>query len=378
MYTAERVVENETVAEHTEFLASVGRHLLLSELEPMLEAVARAALPLLGEVFVLDGIEDGLAKRLFEHRRDTHTWIEAPHRLAAINKTETCTDGHCFRVSVPVRGASGRIGTLSVASRHASYGCAETNVIAELAERVGLAIENISRQSALKEALDGRDKLISIAAHELRGSTCSMRLSVHSLRLAAANLPPKGVRLLSVIDREERRVSRMIEELFEMGRVGSGQIDLTIESLDLCEVVREVVGRFADADATAKKRIRLELPGQALGEWDHSRLSQIVHNLVSNALKFGGDGPITVRVRADGTGRRMQLDVSDQGPGIDPSVAPLIFEPFKRDRRLGRDGLGLGLYIIRNLIRAFGGDIQVATAVGVGTTFTVELPSRRN
>ena len=129
MQGVERAVEGDVIPEYTDLIASVGKHFLMTELEPMLEAIARAALPLLGDLLVLDSEEEGVASRLFEFRRESGAWIEGPHRLGAISHPEICTDGHCSRLSVPVFGKSIRIGTLSLASRQPIYGCAEMNVV---------------------------------------------------------------------------------------------------------------------------------------------------------------------------------------------------------------------------------------------------------
>ncbi|HXJ23922.1 MAG TPA: HAMP domain-containing sensor histidine kinase [Polyangia bacterium] len=376
MQGVERVFEREVVPEYTDLIASVGKHFLMTELEPMLEAIARAALPLLGDLLVLDAEEGGVSRRLFEFRRDSRTWIEGPHRLGSISHPEICTDGHCSRLSVPVFGKSLRIGTLSLGSRQPIYGCAEMNVLEEIAVSLGLAIENIWTHDALVEAVDARDRLISIAAHELRGSTCSLRICTQALRSAATPLPAKGARLVRIVEREERRLSHMIDELFDLGRIESGQVELKVESVDLCEVVREVVARLTDQDPGVLGRIELDLPAEAKGQWDRFRVDQIVRNLLTNALKFGGDQPIRVRIKTE-TGRgKVSLEVVDRGPGIDPAIQAVIFEPFKRDRSVGRDGLGLGLYIVQNVVHALGGEIRVASTLGCGATFSVDLPAR--
>jgi len=376
MQGVERVIESAAVPEYTDLIASVGKHFLMTELEPMLEAIARSALPLLGELLVLDSEEGGVSRRLFEFHREPRTWVEAPHRLASISHPEISTDGHFSRLSVPVFGKTIRIGTLSLASRQPIYGCAEMNVAEEIAVSLGLAIENIWTRAALLEAVESRDRLISIAAHELRGSTCSLRICTQALRSAAAPLPPKGARLVSIVEREERRLSHMIDELFDLGRIESGQIELKVEPVDLCEVVREVVGRLSDHDPSVLGRIELELASQAPGQWDRFRIDQVVTNLVTNALKFGGDQPVKVRIKTDPARARVSLAVIDHGPGIDPAIQAVIFDPFKRDRNMGRDGLGLGLYIVQNVVRALGGDIRVASNPGSGAAFTVDLPAR--
>jgi signal transduction histidine kinase len=375
MQQAERAVGSDSEMEHAEILASIGRCVLASDVDSMMDAVARTTLPSLGEVLVLDVGDDGAtAKRLFEFRREPRTWIDGPQRLVGITQPEICTDGHCARISVPLFGGGARIGTLSVASRPPIYGRGEMALVQQIAASVGRALDNIWTRNALQADLEARERLMSVAAHELRGSTWSLRLGVQALRGAVAPLAERGSRLLEIVEREERRLSRMIEELFDLASIQSGQIDLKIETVDLCDVVRDVVNRLAACDRSVGDRARLELPVAAVGRWDRFRVEQVVTNLVTNALKFGAPGEVVIRVGQDGAGQRVRLTVADDGPGIDPAIQAVIFDPFKRDRKLGREGLGLGLYIVRNVVRSLGGNVQVSSVVGEGAMFTVELP----
>src|SRR6185312_754595 len=378
MQRAARRDGGDIVADHTELLAGVSRYLLLPELDPMLESVARTATPSLGQVFVLDVVKDGMAKRLFEFRREPGELLPGPAQLASIKVPDVSGQEHCARASVPVSGRAGRIGTLSVARRHPYYASVEIDLLVELAERLGCAIENVSTRVDLKSAVDACQRLISVAGHELRGSTWCLRTTVQALRSSSEPLTPKIDKLVGIIEREERRLSRMIDELFNVGRAASGQIDLTIEPVDLCAVVREVAERCAQDDPAAMARIETEAPPAAVGQWDRLRVEQIVTNLVSNALKFGEKRPVTIAVRMLSADHRVRLQITDRGPGIDPAIQPFIFDPFKRDRRLGRDGLGLGLYIVHSLVRALGGDVGVSSRPGAGATFTVDLPLVRH
>ncbi len=368
----------DTAAARAELLAGLGRHLFVPELEPMLESVARAATPSLGQVFVVDVVRDGGAKRLFEFRREPGQLLPAPARLVSIEGPEVCGHEHQARASVPVSGRSGRIGTLSVARRHPDYDSVEVDLLAEVAERLGWAMENISSRADLKATVDGCQRLLSVAAHELRGSTWCLRTTVQALRSASESVSPKGQKLLGILEREERRLSRMIDELFDVGRAASGQVDLAIEAVDLCAVVREVAARCAQDDGPALARIEIDVPPAAVGQWDRLRVEQIVTNLLNNALKFGQGRPVTVAVHLRSAERRVRLQVTDRGPGVDPAIQPFIFDPFKRDRRLGRDGLGLGLYVVYSLVRALGGEVGVVSRPGAGATFTVDLPLSRN
>jgi len=139
------------------------------------------------------------------------------------------------------------------------------------------------------------------------------------------------------------------------------------------ETIVEVVVRNAEPSAQAGSPLRLDAPGPVLGTWDPGRLEQIAEALLANALKYGRGRPIDVRVESDGTTAR--LVVRDGGIGIAPEDQARIFERFERAapaRNYG--GLGLGLWIVRQVVGAHGGRIRVDSKPGEGSPFTVELP----
>jgi signal transduction histidine kinase len=177
------------------------------------------------------------------------------------------------------------------------------------------------------------------------------------------------------MDREERRLARLIDELLDLTRLRSGQFHLDLEPVDLCEVVREVTSRLTIDASRSGSDLEVRVATPLIGRWDRSRLDQVVTNLVANAIKFGQKQPISISVEADPDGTCARLVVTDHGVGIDPEVQQRIFEPFKR-AVVGRryDGLGLGLYIVRNIVGQLGGSVCVDSAPGQGATFTVELP----
>ncbi|MES1165868.1 MAG: HAMP domain-containing sensor histidine kinase [Verrucomicrobiota bacterium] len=364
----------EAVAEHTELLAAVGRCFLLPDQDSILEGVARAALPLLGGVCIVDELTAAGPARLLEFRRDMRTWIAPAARLAGVTRTEICTDNHCPRLTVPVCGSRGPIATLSFASRNDIYGCAEMALAEEIGNRLGLALENVRARTTLNQALTDRDTFISVAAHELRAPACALRICVQTLQRDKAPVSEKQARVLDMIERQERRLSRLVDRLLDLAHAQSGHLDLHPEPVDLCEVVRETVTSLAGGDARQEPVVIVDLPEKVRGDWDRSRLEQVLTNLLTNAIKYGAGTPISVRLATDATGRRARIEVADQGPGISPELVETIFEPFKRGPAAKHRGLGLGLYIVRNIVVSMGGTIRVDTRPGCGATFVVELP----
>ena len=149
--------------------------------------------------------------------------------------------------------------------------------------------------------------------------------------------------------------------------------------VDLGELVRDVVGQFEERGelTTTSAQVRVESAGAIVGHWDRLRLEQVVTNLLSNALKYGEGKPVDIRVTATESAGIVQ--VIDHGIGIDARYLARIFGRFERAISSRQySGLGLGLYITRQILEAMHGDIQVVSALGQGSTFTVTLPLARH
>ena len=171
-----------------------------------------------------------------------------------------------------------------------------------------------------------------------------------------------------------RRLASLVESLLDVTRITEGRLTLRREEgVNFAAIVRDVAAGFETQAARAGCPLELEAPARVMGQWDTLRLEQVVTNLVSNAIKFGSRGSIHLRVEQDGGWAR--LSVKDEGIGMDEAMLARLFGRFERgvsERHYG--GLGLGLFITRQVVQALGGHIQVNSAPGQGSTFTVELP----
>ncbi|WPB77984.1 response regulator [Archangium violaceum] len=249
----------------------------------------------------------------------------------------------------------------------------------DLARRAASSVDNARLFREAKEAVQVRDEFLSIASHELKTPLTPLRLKLHSLR-RSARVAGDGAMdsraLLAHLDAAERqvaRLSRLIDSLLDVARIGAGKLELDWEDVDLVEVVREVVGRFEPQATKAGCRVTVSAPGPVVGRWDRLRLDQVVTNLLTNALKYGAGKPVELSVSTQ-AGHAVLL-VRDQGIGIDPGNLSRIFERFERavsQRHYG--GLGLGLYITRTIVQALGGTIEARSTPGEGSTFSVSLP----
>jgi len=246
------------------------------------------------------------------------------------------------------------------------------------AETPGRAVE-------LQRAVAARDDFIATVAHELRNPIAPLmfqiRLSIDKTeQMERAGQPVSGDWVRGQLRRIEHRLHRLLEtldRLLDVSRLSSGRIDLEFDSVDMAEVIHDVVASFEAELAVARCDARIMTPSSVMGWWDRLRLDQICRNLVSNAVRFGAGHPIDVIVSADDDD--VTLMVRDYGIGIPPHKQQVIFERFERGPETTRSGgFGVGLWVVRNLCTAMGGTIAVESSVGNGATFTVTLPRRQS
>ncbi|MGZ3458443.1 MAG: ATP-binding protein [Archangium sp.] len=267
--------------------------------------------------------------------------------------------------------------TLAYSEPEREYDERDLRLAEDLARRAAISVDNARLFREAKEAVQVRDEFLSVASHELKTPLTPLRLKLHTLRQSAQRSAMDREALLSHLDVAERqvsRLSRLIDSLLDVSRIGAGKLELDWEDVDLADVVREVVSRFEPQAVKAECHVTLQAPPQpVIGRWDRLRLEQVVTNLLTNALKYGAGKPIELTVTADGA--HAVLLVRDQGIGIESSNLSRIFERFERavsERHYG--GLGLGLYITRKIVEALGGTIEAQSTPGQGSTFIVTLP----
>lgn len=246
----------------------------------------------------------------------------------------------------------------------------------KIEEERGLLLEQEQRtRTAAEAAVQMRDDFLSIASHELYTPIAGLKLVLQGIMRDTTGLPPRGQKLLVLAERQCQRIVRLIEDLLNVTRIQAGKLALSVEELDLRALSREVVDRFEAELKQAGSSVVWRAEAPVVGTWDRARMDQVVTNLMLNAIKYGAGKPIEIHLAADD--ERARLVVADNGIGIEPSRLPYIFERFERGVSAQHyGGLGLGLYISRQIVVAHGGSIGVESELGVGTTFIVELPRR--
>jgi PAS domain S-box-containing protein len=227
-----------------------------------------------------------------------------------------------------------------------------------------------------QEEVRERDEFLSVASHELRTPVAALQLQLQMLQRAAQRsldeLPEALGSKLESLERQVRRIGVLVGELLDVSRMRLGRLELAREPGDLSEIALDTVSHVRDEVERTGSRLVLDLTPTP-GSFDRSRIEQVITNLLANAAKFGQGKPVSLHVDPDGT--RARIRVVDRGIGISAEDQTRVFDRFERavpSQHFG--GLGLGLYIARQIVEAHGGEIRVESSPGAGTTFTVLLP----
>ena len=230
-------------------------------------------------------------------------------------------------------------------------------------------------RAAAEEALKARDRFLGIASHELKTPVASLQLAAEALARARSMGRLDDARLAAGLERmgnATRRLGLLVSELLDVSRLTSEHAQFELVPTDVAGLAAEVIARFSDIGGSA--RVRLETDGSTQVMADAGRLDQVLTNLVDNALKYSSaPSPVVVRIEAVDGG--VLISVTDEGIGLDVP-ADRMFEAFGRGLNAEHiPGMGLGLFIARQIVERHGGRISGSARADSGTAFTVWLPS---
>jgi signal transduction histidine kinase len=287
------------------------------------------------------------------------------------------------RIVAPLESGGRVIGVFSVSLREPdAYTSEDVELVALLGRLIATTVQNIRAFEAERATVEELRRLsalradfVSMVSHELRSPMAAVIGSARTLQQRWRELrPEQREAFLAVIGDETGRLSNLIEDVLHTSRIEAGTFSYRFESVDLARLVRDSVS--AAELAQDEVRVSAEFgPGVAEIRGDGERLRQLFDNLVSNAVKFSQTGQ-EVRVTLAGENGLVRVAVRDDGPGIPIEHQGLIFEKFGRAAAgHAKPGTGLGLFIARSIAEAHGGSLEVQSAVGRGTTFTVTLPA---
>ncbi len=257
---------------------------------------------------------------------------------------------HVLSVTVPVRTADGTVESV---------------------------LSSFQEVTELRELADAKDRFLSIASHELRSPITSLRATTSLLQLDPNALTDESRRnvLLSRIQRQIDRLSMLVERLLDTTRLNAGELPLDYADCDMSALCRDAAehARLTDREHPYV----VDAPQPITGRWDAARIEQVLTNLLSNACRYSPPQS-EIMMRARGDESRAFVEVIDHGAGISLEQQQKLFTPFFRGSAAARHkgGLGLGLYITREIVRRHGGVMKVTSALGQGATFTFELPRK--
>ncbi len=245
-----------------------------------------------------------------------------------------------------------------------------------------LRFQLLQEKLAHEETLKGirlQDNFISLASHELRTPITALKLQLEMILKSLDRIEfSKKETFLELIQSSQQqldRFSQLSDEILEISRIHSGRLKLEIQDVNLTEVILEVLDQCGDDLAQSGCSVATTLDSSIHGQWDRSRIKQVIYQLLSNAIKYGAGKMIEIKTSLDS--KTIFISVKDHGVGIAHEDHEKIFNRFERTSMITQfRGLGLGLYISRQIIAAHGGKIGVKSELGEGATFTVELPTQ--
>ncbi|WP_166219638.1 hybrid sensor histidine kinase/response regulator [Pseudomonas atagonensis] len=240
-----------------------------------------------------------------------------------------------------------------------------------------------STQLELEQAVRMRDDFMSIVAHEVRTPLNGLILEtqLRKMHLARDNASAFTLdKMHAMVDRDERQIKsliRLIEDMLDVSRIRTGKLSIRPSRFDLAQLVSNLLQNFGQQIEAAETEVSFTAPEPVEGLWDEFRIEQVVSNLLTNALRYGGRSPIQVRVYREGDEAR--VEVQDRGIGISQENQKRIFQQFERvSAKTVVAGLGLGLFISEQIVAAHGGSIVVESEINEGALFRVCLPIQEN
>jgi PAS domain S-box-containing protein len=244
--------------------------------------------------------------------------------------------------------------------------------------QLGQFIERRQAEEALRQADRRKDEFLAMLAHELRNPLAPIRNSLHIMKVASAD-PAAAEQARQIIERQVQHMVRLVDDLSDLSRIMRGRIDLRKETTDLTNVVARAVETAQSVLDAHGQELDLSMPPSPVWlEADPTRLSQVIGNLLNNAAKYS-QRPGRVWLSVAREGAQAVIRVKDEGMGIAAHLLPRVFDVFvqgENTQEQSRQGLGIGLAIVRRLVEMHGGSVTVhSEGPDKGSTFTIRLPA---
>lgn len=251
-------------------------------------------------------------------------------------------------------------------------------VCSELGKRLSLAVENSRLYTISQQAIETRNHFLSIASHELNTPITSLKLHLQmvekSIKSNEMNMPnqAKFERSIEASVKQVNRLINLVQVLLDVSHIQSGKFKFVYEKVNVTEMVREIIERHKEILSNYNCQLELNLPENLDAIWDKTRIEQVFINLITNAIKYA-PGKIDVTVRE--VGLNINILVKDYGQGIPENKLTSIFDRFERvsnNDNIG--GLGLGLFIVKQIVEGHRGTIDIRSELGQGSCFSITIP----
>ncbi|MCL4387376.1 GAF domain-containing sensor histidine kinase [Patescibacteria group bacterium] len=278
-------------------------------------------------------------------------------------------------VFIPLSYKKKSIGVLNVNSTEESHFTKkELSVLKLYGSLASLAIKKNQLYSQTKKALSVRDLFISMAAHELRTPLTSINGYIQLLCTRFCNTSTQESMWIKSLQEESQRLTNLVYELLEINHIQSGKLQYNFRDCNLSEVLKNAIKSFNIA--YPERKILLndttgETQGLIIG--DSEKLLQVIRNLLENAAKYSYPDK-TIDVSLESSTSYVVLSIVDHGRGIPKKEIPLIFKGFYKGTNSGEEGMGLGLFLVRNIIYQHHGSIKILSSLDIGTKVEVKLP----
>jgi len=347
---------------------------------------------------IVPQIADNALVHVLNHEGIPHCVVESPDQAPNIDakSSELVADvSEVVKKGVPVFHSKAIILPLSIRGKtfgalscliHESdreFNQDDLAFLEDLTSRVSTSLDNSNLYQEVQAAVRSRDEFFSVASHELKTPLTPLKLQIQILMRTLKNdslkdLKPERIeQILKASDRQIGKLTSLIDNLMDISRISRGKMKLDLDHFDLMELIRDVLDRFASEIYNAKCEVKFDVPKDTPASLtvflDQFRVEQIFVNLLTNAIKYGAGKPIHISVAVFQDS--VKISFQDSGIGVAPEDKKRIFERFERGvSGLSFSGLGLGLYIVKQIVDAHGGKIELASELGTGSTFTVTLP----
>lgn len=414
--TATDIEDRKITEDGQRYLARAGELLVSSlDYETTLQSIAELAVPRMADWCSIDVIKDDVwqnvalvhsdpsklewARKLqVKYLSDPHTNIGAAHVLNTgvtiihpvitedMLKALTLSDEQYelakklndrSAMIVPMTFKEKTVGTIMFvfSSSGRNYNDRYVEMAEELGRRCALAYENSHLYQVAQESIEVRNEFLSIASHELNTPITSLKLHLQMTKKAMNGGNVSVDKFSKSIEASIKQVDRLIgliEVLLDVSRIQSGRLSFNPEDFDLADIAREISDRFKEVLSANNSELTLQIPEHLKVHMDKMRIEQIIINLLTNAIKYA---PGKIELAISGNEEKFSIVIQDHGEGIVADKLDTIFDRFERassNRNIG--GLGLGLFIVKQIVEGHGGTIVAESKAKVGSRFTVTLP----